>query len=122
VAIDAVGSLLTDAVSAAGRGARVLVFGLNFEARSSVSPAEIASREIAIEGIYIANGTFPLALSLIAAHRETFRELITHRLPLEGFWDGVEAMRGGSALKVMLAPAGLATENTNHGHNQESTP
>jgi (R,R)-butanediol dehydrogenase / meso-butanediol dehydrogenase / diacetyl reductase len=105
VAIDAVGSLLADAVAAVRKGGRALVFGLNFRAQATLSPADIASREVAIEGVYIANGTFPLALELLAAHPAIFRPLITHRLPLDAFWDGIEAMREGSAMKVMLEPA-----------------
>jgi (R,R)-butanediol dehydrogenase/meso-butanediol dehydrogenase/diacetyl reductase len=104
IAIDAVGSLLTDAVGAVRRGGRVLVFGLNWRARATLSPADLASREVTIEGVYIANGTFPLALRLLDAHPETFRPLITHRLPLESFWDGIEAMRDGSGMKVILDP------------------
>jgi 2-desacetyl-2-hydroxyethyl bacteriochlorophyllide A dehydrogenase len=104
IAIDAVGSLLADAVAAVRKGGRVLVFGLNFCARATLSPADIASREVTIEGVYIANGTFPLALSLLDAHPETFRPLITHRLALESFWQGIAAMRDGSGMKVILEP------------------
>jgi len=104
IAIDAVGSLLGDAVAAVRKGGRVLVFGLNFRAQATLSPADLASREVRIEGVYIANGTFPLAISLLDAHPETFRPLITHRLPLESFWHGIEAMRDGSGMKVILDP------------------
>jgi (R,R)-butanediol dehydrogenase / meso-butanediol dehydrogenase / diacetyl reductase len=104
IAIDAVGSLLGDAVAAVRKGGRVLVFGLNFRAQATLSPADIASREVTIEGVYIANGTFPLALSLLDAHPETFRPLITHRLELDAFWQGIEAMRDGSGMKVILDP------------------
>ena len=104
IAIDAVGSLLTDAVASVRKGGRVLVFGLNFRAQATLSPADIASREVTIEGVYIANGTFPLALSLLDAHPETFRPLITHRLELDAFWRGIEAMRDGSGMKVILDP------------------
>jgi (R,R)-butanediol dehydrogenase / meso-butanediol dehydrogenase / diacetyl reductase len=101
IAIDAVGSLLTDAVAGVRKGGRVLVFGLDWRA---LAPADIASREVTIEGIYIANGTFPLALRLLDAHPETFRPLITHHLALESFWQGIEAMRDGSGMKVILDP------------------
>jgi threonine dehydrogenase-like Zn-dependent dehydrogenase len=104
IAIDAVGSLLSDAVAAVCKGGRVLVFGLNFRAQATLSPADIASREVTIEGVYIANGTFPLALRLLDAHPETFRPLITHRLELDAFWHGIEAMRDGSGMKVILDP------------------
>jgi 2-desacetyl-2-hydroxyethyl bacteriochlorophyllide A dehydrogenase len=104
IVIDAVGSLLRDAVAAVRKGGRVLVFGLNFRAQATLSPADIASREVTIEGVYIANGTFPLALSLLDAHPDAFRPLITHRLALEAFWQGIEAMRDGSGMKVILDP------------------
>jgi 2-desacetyl-2-hydroxyethyl bacteriochlorophyllide A dehydrogenase len=112
VAIDAVGTLLPDAVSVVQKGGRVLVFGLNFRAEALLSPAEIASREIVIEGVYIANGTFPRALSLLAERPEIFRPLITHRLPLDDFWEGVRAMQRGSAVKVILDPTLSHHEST----------
>jgi (R,R)-butanediol dehydrogenase / meso-butanediol dehydrogenase / diacetyl reductase len=104
IAIDAVGSLLSDAVAAVRKGGRVLVFGLNFRAQATLSPADLASREVTIEGVFIANGTFPLAIDLLATHPETFHPLITHRLALESFWEGIEAMRDGSGMKVILDP------------------
>jgi 2-desacetyl-2-hydroxyethyl bacteriochlorophyllide A dehydrogenase len=106
VVVDAVGSLLDSGIGAVRPGGNVLVFGLNQRAAVTVRPADIASREIGIHCVYIANGTFPLALELLTRHPEAFNPLITHQLPLEEFWTGIETMRSGDGVKVLLQPDG----------------
>jgi 2-desacetyl-2-hydroxyethyl bacteriochlorophyllide A dehydrogenase len=104
VVIDAVGSLLADAVDSLRKGGKAIVFGMDDRARSEVAPSLIATRELSIEGVYITKGTFPLALELLAARTEEFAALITHRVPLGEVAAGVEAMRNGSAVKVLVYP------------------
>ena len=43
-------------------------------------------KEASIHGIYIAKGTFPLALRLLSAHQELFGKIVSHRIPIED-WD-----------------------------------
>jgi 2-desacetyl-2-hydroxyethyl bacteriochlorophyllide A dehydrogenase len=104
VAIDAVGSLLPDALDSLRKGGKAIVFGMDDRARCEVAPSRIATRELSIEGVYITRGTFPLALELLAERTEEFAALITHRIPLEEIASGVEAMRDGSAVKVLVYP------------------
>jgi 2-desacetyl-2-hydroxyethyl bacteriochlorophyllide A dehydrogenase len=104
VVVDAVGSLLPDALACLRKGGRALIFGLDHRARCSISPSDVASRELAIEGVYITNGTFPLALDLLASRSEEFAQLITDRLELADVGAGVDAMRAGKSVKVLVKP------------------
>lgn len=104
VAVDSVGSLLVDAVGAVRKGGRVLVFGLNDRAHAALSPADLAYREVSVQGVYIARGTFPLALRLLETNTLRFDRLITHQVPLEEFDRAVELLRSGEAVKVLVVP------------------
>ncbi len=104
VAVDSVGGLLVAAVQTVRKAGRVLMFGLNERARATLAPADLAYKEVTIEGVYIARGTFPLALRLLEANALGFDRLITHRLPLEEFDDAVELLRTGEAVKALVIP------------------
>jgi (R,R)-butanediol dehydrogenase / meso-butanediol dehydrogenase / diacetyl reductase len=104
IAVDTVGSVLTDAVESVRKGGRVLVFGLNDRARPALGEANLSYRELSIEGVYIAKGTFPLALTLLEQNELGFERLITHRLELERFWEAVELARSGAAIKAIVVP------------------
>jgi threonine dehydrogenase-like Zn-dependent dehydrogenase len=104
IAVDSVGMLLSDAVASVRKGGRVLVFGLNDRARAELGEADLSYRELSIEGVYIAKGTFPLALTLLDRNELGFERLITHRIELDRFWDAVELARSGEAIKAIVAP------------------
>ena len=65
VVVDAVGSVLPQAIEAAGMGARVVIFGMNGNARPPVHQVEIVEKGLAILGSYISNFTFPAAIRLV---------------------------------------------------------
>lgn len=112
VVVDAVGSQLPAALASVRKGGRILVFGLDHSAEVSIRPAQLVDNEIEIKGVYIARGTFPLALRLLAQQPETFAPLITHQLSLYEFWQGIDMMKDGSALKVLLDPRAQAPAAT----------
>ena len=104
IVVDAVGMLLADAVASVRKGGRVLVFGLNDRARAELGESDLSYRELSIEGVYIAKGTFPLALTLLERNELGFERLITHRVELDRFWDAVELSRSGDAIKALVKP------------------
>ncbi|MCC6791800.1 MAG: alcohol dehydrogenase catalytic domain-containing protein [Thermomicrobiales bacterium] len=104
LAVDTVGLLLVAAMNSVRKGGRVLVFGLNDLALAEVGEAAISYGELQIEGVYIAKGTFPLALQLLERNEFGFDRLITHRLELDRFWDAVELSRRGEAVKALVVP------------------
>ncbi len=104
LAVDTVGLLLVDAMNSVRKGGRVLVFGLNDLARAEIGEAAISYGEVRIEGVYIAKGTFPLALQLLERNEFGFDRLITHQLEIDRFWEAVELSRSGEAVKALVVP------------------
>jgi threonine dehydrogenase-like Zn-dependent dehydrogenase len=104
LAVDTVGLLLVDAMNSVRKGGRVLVFGLNDLARAEIGEAAISYGEMRIEGVYIAKGTFPLALQLLERNELGFERLITHQFEIDRFWDAVELSRSGEAVKALVLP------------------
>jgi len=102
LAVDTVGLLLVDAMNSVRKGGRVLVFGLNDLARAEIGEAAISYGEVKIEGVYIAKGTFPLALQLLERNEFGFDRLITHQLEIDRFWEAVELSRSGEAVKALI--------------------
>jgi threonine dehydrogenase-like Zn-dependent dehydrogenase len=104
VAVDSVGVLLSDAVASVRKAGRVFVFGLNERVESVLRPADLVYKEISVSGVYIARGTFPLAVSLLTQNTLGFDRLLTHRLQLEQFDDAIELLRTGEAVKALVVP------------------
>lgn len=104
IVVDAVGTLLEDALRCVRRGGRVLLFGMNEHARPAIKAYDITKFEIQILGTYIARGTFPLAVRLLESGQIDFARLVTHRLPLSDIHQGIELLRKGEAVKVAVLP------------------
>jgi threonine dehydrogenase-like Zn-dependent dehydrogenase len=104
VVVDSVGALLSDAVACVRKAGRVFVFGLNERIESVLRPADLVYREISLSGVYIARGTFPLAVSLLTENDLRFDRLVTHRLELEAFDEAIDLLRTGEAVKALVVP------------------
>lgn len=104
VVVDAVGTLLEDALRCVRKGGRVLLFGMHEHARPVVKQYDVTKYEIQILGTYIARGTFPLATKLLESGRIDFSRLVTHRLPLRDIARGIDLLRRGEAVKVAVIP------------------
>jgi threonine dehydrogenase-like Zn-dependent dehydrogenase len=104
VAVDSVGALLPDAVASVRKAGRVLVFGLNERIEATIRPVDLVYREVSISGVYIARGTFPLAVKLLTENKLGFDRLVTHRLELEQFDEAIELLRTGEAVKALVVP------------------
>ena len=104
VVVDAVGSVLPQAIDAAGMGARVVVFGMNGTARPAVHQVEIVEKGLAILGSYISNFTFPAAIRLVESGRLNLAPMITATIPLEETLAGIGRIRSGEAVKIVIRP------------------
>jgi threonine dehydrogenase-like Zn-dependent dehydrogenase len=104
VVVDAVGSVLPQAIEAAGMGARVVVFGMNGNARPPVHQVEIVEKGLAILGSYISNFTFPAAIRLVESGRLNLAPMITATIPLDETPAGIERLRSGDAVKIVIKP------------------
>ncbi|MEW5947099.1 MAG: alcohol dehydrogenase catalytic domain-containing protein [bacterium] len=103
-AVDAVGSLVNDAIGVVRRGGRVLLFGMNSNARCEFRQYDVTRNEIRILGTFIANHTFPATVQLLESGRLDPSALITHRITLDEIHAGMEYMRRGEAIEVIVTP------------------
>jgi threonine dehydrogenase-like Zn-dependent dehydrogenase len=104
VVVDAVGSVLPQAIEAAGMGARVVVFGMNGNARPAVHQVEIVEKGLAILGSYISNFTFPAAIRLVESGQLNLAPMITAVIPIAETLAGIARLRSGEAVKIVIKP------------------
>jgi threonine dehydrogenase-like Zn-dependent dehydrogenase len=104
VVVDAVGSVLPQAIEAAAMGARVVLFGMNGNARPPVHQVEIVEKGLTILGSYISNFTFPAAIRLVESGRLNLAPMITATIPLEDTVAGIARIRSGEAVKIVITP------------------
>jgi threonine dehydrogenase-like Zn-dependent dehydrogenase len=101
--IDAVGSLFKTALKLVQKGGEILLFGMNTQARAEIFQNKITRHEIKIYGSFIANATFLPTLQLLKKNL-TLEDLITHRFPLSKIHQGLDLMKKGEAIEVLIYP------------------
>lgn len=106
VVIDAVGCCINDAINWVRPSGRVLLFGLNFAATQTICQTNITRKDLTVLGCYIGTYTWNKTVQLLENIPMKLEEMVTHRLSLEEFGIGYEAMKNGSALEVVLYPNG----------------
>jgi threonine dehydrogenase-like Zn-dependent dehydrogenase len=104
VVVDAVGTLFRSAMAIVRRGGRILLFGQDYQARAQMAQNDITRNELTVMGSFIARFTFPAAIRIIESRVLNLEKLITDRFPLEDVHKGIEIMRKGEAIKVIITP------------------
>jgi threonine dehydrogenase-like Zn-dependent dehydrogenase len=104
VVVDAVGSVLPQAIEAAGMGARIVLFGMNGNARPAVHQVEIVEKGLSILGSYISNFTFPAAIRLVESGQLNLAPMITATIGIEDTVAGIGRIRSGEAVKIVIRP------------------
>jgi threonine dehydrogenase-like Zn-dependent dehydrogenase len=107
VAVDATGvpEAIETAIELLDRGGRMLVFGVSpAEASIRVSPFRVYNDEITITGSMAILRSFGQAVDLLASGAVDPRPLLSEPLPLEGFGDAVNRVRGGQGIKWHIRP------------------
>jgi threonine dehydrogenase-like Zn-dependent dehydrogenase len=105
IVIDAVGTLLPEALQLVRRGGRVILFGMNLHGERQLNQYEITRHEVSIFGSVIQRTAFPKVVRILEAGLLPVEKLITHRLALSEVGQGLEAMRAGEAIKVVIEPS-----------------
>lgn len=63
------------------------------------------TKELDIHGAHLSPGTYPVAIRMLAEGRLPIEEIVTHRLPLARFQDGIDLVADGTrSIKVTLEP------------------
>jgi threonine dehydrogenase-like Zn-dependent dehydrogenase len=102
IVIDAVGNQLGSAIKLVRRGGTVILFGLRPNDMQQVSQYHITRYDITVTGAFVGLNPFVQTINLLESGLIKPHELITHRLPLAELAQGVELMRGGQAMKVLV--------------------
>lgn len=104
VTVDAVGVLIADTISCTARGGRIVLFGQNGAVKETICQNDITRDGLTVYGNYIGLFTMPATVQVLASGLLPVEKIITHKLPLSEFEKGLEAMRNGMALEVILYP------------------
>jgi threonine dehydrogenase-like Zn-dependent dehydrogenase len=104
VVVDAVGDRLAASIDAAAMGGRVVLFGMNGNARPPIHQVDITYKSLAVLGTYISNFTFPEAIRLLESGRLLVEPMISAVVPLEQATDAFALLRSGTATKVVITP------------------
>jgi len=104
VVVEAVGPLLPLAIEIAHSSGRVLQFGHDELARPAIPVAELLRKEITIFGSFIGKFSFHKLPRILASGVLPLEHIVSHQLPLSRVHEGIELLRRGQAIKIVLHP------------------
>jgi threonine dehydrogenase-like Zn-dependent dehydrogenase len=104
VVVDAVGSVLPQAIDVAAQGGRIVVFGMDSTASAPIRQVAITEKGLSIMGSYITDFTFPTAIRFVESGLVDLSPLISSVLPLDDTAAGIARLRSGAATKVVITP------------------
>jgi threonine dehydrogenase-like Zn-dependent dehydrogenase len=102
IVVDAVGSLLPQALKLARRGGRIVSFGLQPHALPPVSQYLISRYELTVQGAFGGANHFPGVVQMLESGVIHPSTLITHRVAAANAREAFNAMRAGETMKVIV--------------------
>ncbi|NLM11387.1 MAG: zinc-binding dehydrogenase [Clostridiaceae bacterium] len=91
------------AIKSARSGGNVVVIGMGSDDMTQIPLLDAVCREISIHGSFRYRNTYPVALNIIAKHKELFSKLITHHYNIDEAEEAfITALHDPSACKVMV--------------------
>ena len=102
IVVDAVGNQIEAAVKLARRGGQVLLFGLRPHDNPSINQYTITRHDLTLHGTFVGLHPFEQTIQLLQSRRIQPSQLITHKVSLAELAQGVELMRSGQAMKVIV--------------------
>ena len=102
--IDAVGrgNVLEEAVNLVNPQGRILLFGLDQNAKATIPPSVFTLDEISLKGVL--GKDFPAAVEMIRNPDLQLEKIITHRISLEEIHFGMDLMKKKEACRVIVFP------------------
>src|SRR5215472_3776121 len=100
--IDAVGTQMATCLDLVRKGGRVVLFGIDTQARVEIPQARITRDEIRVLGAYVGRDVFPGAVRLLEQGRLDLEPMVTHRVRLEQLPSALDRLRAGKAAKVIV--------------------
>ena len=103
--LDMVGSQMGTCLENTRKSGTVLLFGLNSKAEMSLHQVDITTREIFVLGTWLANATFPVAVKILESGALNLKPLITHTMPLDKVFEGIELLGKGEGIEILIDPS-----------------
>ena len=100
--IDAVGNQLGVAIKLVRRGGQIVLFGLRPHDNPMVNQYTITRYDLTVVGTFVGLHPFEQTIQLLESRRLQPSQLITHKVSLSELMSGVELMRSGQAIKVIV--------------------
>ncbi|MCP4402126.1 MAG: zinc-binding dehydrogenase, partial [bacterium] len=100
--VDAVGNQIKAAISLTRRGGHVILFGLRPHDNPAVNQYSITRYDLTLHGTFVGLKPFTQTIKLLESGRIHPSKLITHKIPLSELAKGVDLMRSGQAMKVIV--------------------
>lgn len=104
IVFDVTGSQMATSVELVRKGGTVVLFGVNKKALKEIAQCEITTKEIEVKGTWLANATFPRAVQVLENREIDLSLLVTGIYSLEEIHKGLELLREGEAVKVIIRP------------------
>ena len=102
IVVDAVGNQLGTAVKLARRGGHIILFGLRPHDNQTVNQYTITRYDLTLHGAFVGLKPFAQTVKLLESGHIRPSLLITHRVPLSDLTHGVDLMRSGQGMKVLV--------------------
>jgi threonine dehydrogenase-like Zn-dependent dehydrogenase len=102
VVVDAVGHQMGTAIQLVRRAGQVILFGLRPHDNPAVNQYTITRYDLTVHGTFVGLNPFEQTIQLLESRRLQPSRLITHRVPLSELAHGVELMRSGQGMKVIV--------------------
>lgn len=104
VVVEAVGPLLPQAIELVGHRGTVLQFGHDETVEPVIPVGMMLKKEVQILGAYIGRYSFNRAAKVLESGQLPLDKIVSHRLPLSKVHEGIELLRQGKGLKIILEP------------------
>lgn len=101
---DVTGSQIVTSIELVRKDGTIVLFGVNKQARKEIAQCEITTKEVQVLGTWLANATFPQAVKILEENTIDMKALITDVYPLDQITEGMEKLRKGQAVKVIIKP------------------
>jgi threonine dehydrogenase-like Zn-dependent dehydrogenase len=102
IVVDAVGNQINTAIQLVRRGGQVILFGLRPHDNPPVNQYTITRYDLTLHGAFVGLRPFEQTIQLMESRRMHPSVLITHRVPLSELAQGIELMRSGQGMKVIV--------------------
>ena len=104
--VDTVGTCLPDALKLVKRAGKVLLFGINDFKQQILKQYDIIRNDITVIGSFVTYFAFPEVINMLETKTIILDDFVTHEYSLNEIHKGIDVLRKGKAMEVIVYPNG----------------